>query len=137
MGDKQSFGQRWEAYRPTKGLLFWSCAAGAIAVMVVGFNWGGWVTGGTARSMAESAGASARDQLVAAVCVERFQAGNDAGAQLVALKALGSYERGSFLEKGGWATMPDKIVPTGSATRLCADKLVAMEAPVASATAVQ
>ena len=137
MSDKQSLGQRWVAYRPTKGLLVWSCAAGAIAVMVVGFNWGGWTTGGTARSMAENAAASARDQLVAAVCVDRFQAGNDAHAQLGALKALGAYERGSFVEKGGWATMPDKIVPTGTATRLCADKLVALVAPVASAAAVQ
>ena len=33
--------------------------------------------------------------------------------------------------------MPDKIVPTGTATRLCADKLVALEVPVASATAAQ
>src|SRR4051794_9782799 len=137
MNDKQSIGQRWEAYRPTKGLLFWSCATGAIAVMVVGFNWGGWVTGGTARSMAENAAASARDGLVAAVCVDRFQAGNDAHAQLAALKALGSYERGTFVEKGGWAAMPDKIGASGTATKLCADKLLALEGPVASATAVQ
>ena len=87
---KQSLGQRWEAYRPTKGRLFWSCAAGAIAGMIiVGFNWGGWMTGGTARSMAENAGVSARNGLAAAVCVDRFQAADDAHAQLAALKALG------------------------------------------------
>ena len=26
----------------------WGAAAGAIALAIVGFNWGGWVTGGTA-----------------------------------------------------------------------------------------
>jgi hypothetical protein len=38
LGTRQ-LGQRWEAYRPTKALLVWSCA------VVVGFTWGGWVTG--------------------------------------------------------------------------------------------
>ena len=38
----RQLGQRWEAYRPTKALLVWSCAVGAIGVIVVGFTWGGW-----------------------------------------------------------------------------------------------
>ena len=84
-------GNGWAAYRPTKGLLFWAAAAGAVATVVVGFAWGGWVTGGTAKRMAEAAAAGARDQLVAAVCVDRFQAGGDAQAQLAALKLLQGY----------------------------------------------
>ena len=63
----QGFGQKWTAYRPTKGLLFWAAAAGAVATIVVGFAWGGWVTGGGAKRMAEAAAAGSRDQLVAAV----------------------------------------------------------------------
>ena len=51
----RQLGQRWETYRPTKALLVWSCAVGAIGVIVVGFTWGGWVTGGTARTMAQAA----------------------------------------------------------------------------------
>ena len=121
-----SFGQRWAAYRPTKGLLFWAAAAGAVATIVVGFAWGGWVTGGSAKRMAEAAAAGARDTLVAAVCVDRFQAGGDAQAQLAALKLLQSYDRGTFIEKGGWATMPDKAKPTSAAMRLCGDQLVAL-----------
>ncbi len=117
-------GQRWEAYRPTKALLVWSCAMGAIGVIVVGFTWGGWVTGGTARSMAQAAATSGRDELVAAICVDRFQAGRDAHGQLAALKELQAWNRGAFIEKGGWATMPDNAKPTNTATRLCADQLV-------------
>jgi GH24 family phage-related lysozyme (muramidase) len=126
MQDGSSLGSRWAAYRPSKGLLFWAAAAGAIATIVVGFAWGGWVTGGSAKRMAEAAAASSRDQLVAAVCVDRFQAGGDAQAQLAALKLLQGYNRGSFIEKGGWAVMPDKAKPTSTAARLCADQLAAL-----------
>ena len=134
---KQSLGQRWEASRPTKTLTFWSCAACAAGTILVGFTWGGWTTGGTARSTAQEAALSSRNELAAAVCVDRFKAAGDASAQLVALKALGSWDRGSFVEKGGWAAMPDKVDPGKGAARLCADKLAALEVPMASAAAVQ
>jgi hypothetical protein len=126
MNTAQGFGQRVAAYRPTKGLLFWAAAAGAVATIVVGFAWGGWVTGGSAKRMAETAAAASRDTLVAAVCVDRFQAGGDAQAQLAALKLLQGYNRSSFIEKGGWAVMPDKSTASRAATSLCADQLVAL-----------
>ena len=137
MTTKQSLGQRWEASRPTKTLTFWSCAACVAATMVVGFTWGGWTTGGTARAMAQDAALSSRNELAAFVCVDRFRAAGDASAQLVALKALGTWDRGSFVEKGGWAAMPDKVDASQGTARLCADKLAALETPVASAAAAQ
>ena len=126
MSAMQGLGQRWTAYRPTKGLLVWAAVAGAVAVIVVGFAWGGWVTGGTARQMADAAAAGSRDRLVAAVCVNQFKAGSDAAAQLAALKELQGWNRTSFIEKGGWAVMPDKGVASKAATTLCADQLVAL-----------
>ena len=127
MVETQRLGQRWAGYKATKATLFWSCAACVVATVVVGFTWGGWVTGGTARSMAEAAAVSGRDGLVAAICVDRFQAGRDAHGQLAAPKELKGWNRGSFIEKGGWATMPDdKAKPTNAAARLCADQLMAL-----------
>ena len=137
MNAKQSLGQRWEASRPTKTLTFWSCAGCAVATIVVGFTWGGWTTGGTARSAAREAALGARNELAAAVCVDRFEAAADGPAQLVALKALGGWDRGSFVEKGGWAAMPDKVASGDGTARLCADKLAALGLPVASGTAAQ
>ena len=137
MTTKQSLGQRWEASRPTKTMLFWSCAACAAGTILVGFAWGGWTTGGTARSMAEEAALSSRNELAAAVCVDRFKAAGDASAQLVALKALGSWDRGSFVEKGGWAAMPDKVAPGDGTAKLCGEKLAALETPIASAAVAQ
>jgi hypothetical protein len=137
MTTKQSLGQRWEASRPTKTLAFWSCAGCAVATIVVGFTWGGWTTGGTARGMAQDAALTSRNELAAAVCVDRFKAAADSPAQLVALKALGGWDRGSFVEKGGWAAMPDKVEPSNGTARLCGEKLAALETPVASAAAAQ
>ena len=57
---KQSFAQRWNDYQPTKSILLWACAVTAILTMIVGFNWGGWVTGGTSQTMAATAGNVAR-----------------------------------------------------------------------------
>src|SRR4051812_46081128 len=137
MAAKQSLGQRWEASRPTKTALFWSCAGCVAATMIVGFTWGGWTTGGTARAMAQDAALSSRNELAAGVCVDRFRAAGDASAQLVALKALGSWDRGTFVEKGGWAAMPDKVAPGDGTARLCGEKLAALETPIASAAVAQ
>lgn len=51
---KASFGQRWAKARPTKTIVFCSWIAAVVLTMIVGFNWGGWVLGGTAQNMARS-----------------------------------------------------------------------------------
>ena len=126
MHDGSSLGRRWSAYAPTKGLLVWGVRGRHRRHAGGGFAWGGWMTEGGARKMAEEAAASARYDLAAAICVERFKAGGDMAAQLTALKDLQSWNRGSFIEKGGWATMPDMAKATNTAARLCAEQLVAL-----------
>ena len=65
--------RRWEAYRPTKGVWLWTSVGCVVATIVVGFAWGGWVTGGTATRMASDAADGARAQLAATACVRWFQ----------------------------------------------------------------
>jgi len=84
---KQSLSRRWDDYQPSKTVFFWGCAAAAVATMIIGFGWGGWVTGGTSRAMATTAAQEARGELVSAICVERFMAAPDSAARLVELKA--------------------------------------------------
>ena len=61
--------------------------------------------------MADKAAASARQELAAVVCVDRFMAAPGAGDQLVALQEItSSYAQAKFVEEGGWAT----IVPASS-----------------------
>ena len=51
---KPSYGERWNKTRPTKTIVFWSWVATIILIMIVGFSWGGWITGGTAQKMGET-----------------------------------------------------------------------------------
>lgn len=60
-----SYGERWGSARPTKMIVFWISLAVIILKMIVGFSWGGWVTGGTAQQMTSDAVV----QRLAAVCV--------------------------------------------------------------------
>lgn len=119
-----SLTQRWSDYRASKTQLFWACAACVIATLVVGFTWGGWVTGGTADQMAATAATEARAQLAASVCVERFAKGPDAIAQLAALKSSDSWKRDTFIEAGGWATLAGMDKPIAGAASLCVQQLM-------------
>ena len=116
--------QRWAAYRPSKAGLLWSCVGCSVATMIVGFAWGGWVTGGTATRMATDAAQNARAQIAAASCVYRFNQGPEVAAQLAELKKVQSYEVNSLLEKGGWATMPGDPEPVVGAANICAHNLM-------------
>ncbi len=107
----QSLSQRFQQYRPSKTALFWACGGCVVLATIVGFSWGGWVTGGTARELADNSAAQARQELAAVVCVDRFMAAPDAGVQLAALKEItSSYGQSQFVEDGGWAI----IVPASA-----------------------
>jgi hypothetical protein len=124
MSNNLSISRRWAAYRPSKGGWLWSCVGASVATMIVGFAWGGWVTGGTATRMAADAAQDARAQLAAANCVYRFNQGPDMAAQLAALKKVQSYEVNGLLVKGGWATMPGDAEPVVGAANICAHDLM-------------
>ena len=125
---KRSLGQRWDELQPSKTMLVWACVGSIAATLIVGFSWGGWVTGGTARTMAGDAGDEARGQLASVVCVENFMAAPDAPVQLAALKQISSsYQQRQFVEAGGWATMPGKDAADRRAADLCAKVLSAWE----------
>jgi hypothetical protein len=134
----QTLSQRFQEYRPSKTALFWSCAGSVIVATIVGFSWGGWTTGGSAREMAEDSAAQARQELAAVVCVERFMAAPDAGVQLTALQEItNSYQQSKFVEEGGWATIVPASSTTDSKARaddrkaagLCAAELAKREMP--------
>jgi hypothetical protein len=115
--------QRWKEYQPTKEQTFWVALAAVIATLVVGFGMSGWVTGGTARKMADEAAATAHNELAAAVCEEHFMRAADARVRLAKLQKLQSWERDQHLVAGGWATMPGEKEPNSAAAQLCAARL--------------
>ena len=121
-------------YRASKTVVFWACAVCVAGTMIVGFNWGGWVTGGTASKMAENSAGAARAELAADLCVDRFGRGIDAKDQLAKLKSSDSWKRASLVEEGGWVTVPGTDKPVVGAAGLCAEKLTnaTMPGPAAS-----
>lgn len=125
--------QRFEQFQPTKPMLFWACVGSVAATIAIGFTWGGWVTGGTAQSMATTAEEQGRAELAATICVERFLAAPNSSVQLAELKdAGGTFRQRQFIEAGEWAIMPDRGGATRLAATLCAERLADWEAPEAA-----
>jgi hypothetical protein len=84
----------------------WGVVFGAVSVAIVGFAWGGWVTGSKSEVRAQLRAATAVTAALAPLCAAKFKGANDATANMAALQKVDSWSRGEFIEKGGWATMP-------------------------------
>ena len=121
---KVSFGQRWDKARPTKTVVFWSCAAAIILTMIIGFAWGGWVTGGTAQKLAEVMAKNAVVQRLAPMCVDQFNQDSEKDQKLNELKEVSTYQRGSYVEDQGWATMSGEAKPDSHVATECAKLLI-------------
>ena len=62
--------------------------AGFLATVVIGFGWGGWMLGSTAKKMADQSTSSAIVAALAPVCVDKFQRATEAKATLAQLKLI-------------------------------------------------
>lgn len=84
----------------------WGATVGAIALAIVGFTWGGWVSGGSAERLADARADKATVTALTPICVTQFNASPRARASLAALKEVQSWQQAEYVSKGGWATMP-------------------------------
>jgi len=103
--------------------VFWGIAGGAIALAIVGFTWGGWVTGSKAEAAASQRATAAVVAVLAPVCAEKFKLASGASANLVELKKVDSWSQGEFIEKGGWAKVagsnpPEQVTAVAKACAL-------------------
>ena len=121
--EQASLGQRWAKARPTKTLVFWLCVACAALTMIVGFTWGGWVRGATARSMAEAEAEEAVVKHLAPICVVQFQQDPAKDQKLKELRDMSAYERGDYVKKQGWAKMPGAGEADGKVADECAKSI--------------
>jgi hypothetical protein len=103
--------------RLMQGALF-----GAVATIIVGFNWGGWTLGSSADKRVSEAEQAGIVRVLAPICVDKFQRAADAGANLEALKKADSWKRDEMIEKAGWTKFPgsepDRKVAEACATLL-------------------
>ncbi len=119
-----SRSERWNAARPTKTLVFWACVASVALTMIIGFTWGGWVMGSTALNMASMTGENAVVKRLAPICVVRFQQDPKKDQKLKEVKDTETWQRGDYVKKQGWATMPGEQEPDGRVADECVKLLM-------------
>jgi alpha/beta superfamily hydrolase len=119
-----SFTQRWAQARPTKTFVFWFTAAAVVATIVIGFTWGGWVTGGTAEATAKAMAEDAVVHRLVPICVAAAHHDPSSGKKIQELKDTGSWDRVEYVKKTGWATMPGDKEPDPKVAEECARTLV-------------
>lgn len=99
-------------------------AGGAVLLAILGFAWFGWVSHGTAEKMAEQRAGEAVTAALTPVCVEKFKDSADAAKNFEQLAKIEYYwEKGTFVEKGGWATPPGAKEPNRAVAQACAEAL--------------
>jgi len=106
----------------TKGKVtfgIWGLIIGAVIVMIIGFAWGGWLTGGTAQKMTDEAVLASQ----AAICVAQFIKQPNHEEKLKELGKIDSWKRSDFIEKGGWDKMPGQEKASSLVSQACAKGL--------------
>lgn len=115
------------ALTPKVEAALWGAAGGAAALALIGFMWGGWVTGGTATRMAKEQAEKAVIAVLAPICADKFRHAKNADENLGKLKAISySWEKGTYVSKGGWATLPGNDEPNQGVAQACAEMLTAI-----------
>lgn len=97
--------------------------AGAVALAVVGFSWGGWMTAGKAEEMASRLAGLEVIAALVPICVAQSNDDPQLVETLAKLKDANTYLRRDMLMETGWATMPGSSDPNGDVARACVDKL--------------
>jgi hypothetical protein len=100
-------------------------AAGAAALAIVGFSWGGWMSGSAAEKMAADQSKLAVVAALVPICVEQSNRDPQVSERLAQLKDAGVYQRSDMLMEAGWATMPGSSDANRDVARACMDKLAA------------
>lgn len=86
--------------------LLQGAAAGAVATMIIGFNWSGWTLGSTAAKQVKDAEQASVVRVLAPICADRFKRSADAISNFEALKKAESWNRRDLIEKAGWTKFP-------------------------------
>ena len=119
-----SFSMNSMKLTPKVEQFLWGAAAGAAGLAFVGFMFGGWVTGGKAAELARQQADKAVIVALAPICVDKFRHATNAQENLGKLNAISySWEKGTYISKGGWATLPGNPEPNSGVAQACAEML--------------
>ena len=100
--------------------VIWGAVGGAIAAMVIGFSWGGWITGGAAANMQKAVAQKAVVQAFTPLCVVKAELQPE---QISLMQEMSRYKRDDFVIEAGWIDNVSKQYRSGVADA-CADTII-------------
>jgi hypothetical protein len=103
----------------------WGAAGGAVVLAIVGFNYGGWVTSGTAEGMARQSAAAAVAERLGAICLAQLDRDAAKSQKLKEMQGKDSWDQSKFIETQAWAIMPGADKPESGVAEACAKQLTA------------
>jgi hypothetical protein len=97
-------------------------AAGAIATIIIGFSWGGWMLASTAKKLATDETRSAIVTIAAPACAEHFvnKANDEKWAEY---QKVDTWRRDTYIKEAGYATVAG-LVDDSSTKSAIADACV-------------
>lgn len=98
---------------------------GAAALAIVGFSWGGWVTGESAEQMASDRAEEQVIQAMVPICLAQSKQDPSLTQTLAHMADAREYARHTIVAEAGWATMPGSEEANKDLARACADSLEA------------
>lgn len=104
----------------------WGAVIGIAAAVIIGFGAGWVVTSSSAQETAEVRAEQAVLASLTPICVAQFKSQSNPMAEqkLAALEEEDSWQRGDYIAKQGWATMPGSEKPNDEVATACVDQLM-------------
>jgi hypothetical protein len=110
---------------PSLTRLVQGAVLGSLATLVIGFNWGGWMLGSTAKQVAVKDTSIALVAILGPMCADKFRQAPEVTVNMAELKKTSSWSQDSYIQKGGWATFPGMPSPDLAIAQECARLLAA------------
>lgn len=104
----------------------YGAGVGALALAIIGFAWGGWVTGGDAVERADDQSAIAVAEALTPYCVAQSSSAAGYVAVMAELESASSFQRRSIVENAGWATPLGSDTPNRMLATNCEKAIAAL-----------
>lgn len=92
---------------------------GAVALAVLGFSWGGWMTGSSAAEMSSKQSMAAAVTALTPYCVQQAQSDPKSTGVMAEINKASSYKRRGMVEEAGWATPLGAEKPVRALAEAC------------------
>jgi hypothetical protein len=111
--------------RPSLTRLLQGACIGSLATVLLGFSWGGWTLGGTAREMAVNATSEALVAVLAPMCADKLRNDPNGSLSLVGFRKVEPWQQPLYIGRGGWAMFPGMRSPDFAIAQECANIVAA------------